>query len=118
MFGIQSTIIKIVSIIIAGIVLICIGTTAGCAPLRASLASKEVNQSYDNSIDMPDGVTFYDPVEAIKVKADERVALVRAEQEKWRLVVWVIGIGGVIVTLFALFIRSPLDRKRIGVIDG
>ena len=118
MFGIQSTIIKVVAIVVAGVVLICVATVVGCAPMRASLASKEVNQSYDNSIEMPDGMTVYDPVEAIKVKADERVALVRAEQEKWRLLVWVIGIGGAVVTMFALFVRSPLDRYRKEAVNG
>ena len=118
MFGMQSTIIKIVAIIVVGVVLICMATVVGCAPLKASLASKEITESYDNSVTMPDGVTLYDPVAAIKVKADERVALVRAEQEKWRLVVWVIGIGGAIVAMFALFVHSPLDRNSRKVLNG
>ncbi len=37
---------------------------------------------------------------------------IRAREEKWRLMVWVIGVGAVIIAALALCIQSPLDRKK------
>lgn len=44
-----------------------------------------------------------------------RVGLLRAQEEKWRLAVWVFGIGAVVIGVLALLVKSPLDyRGRTG----
>ena len=48
----------------------------------------------------------------ILAEADAKEKEIRAREEKWRLLVWVIGVGAGVVALMALYIQSPLDRKK------
>ncbi len=48
----------------------------------------------------------------IRAEAAAKEKEIRAREEKWRLMVWVVGIGAAIVAALALCIRSPLDRKK------
>ena len=48
----------------------------------------------------------------IRAEAAAKEKEIRAHEEKWRLLVWVIGVGAVIVAALALYIQSPLDRKK------
>ncbi len=95
-------------------------------------ASKEDNRQ-DNSIEFvlpdvseqalpPTDSNADETVKLVKARALEREKVllaegrvkemeIRASEEKWRILVWVVGIGAFLLAIAALYIRSPLDRK-------
>ena len=95
-FGIKKFLLKILLIIVAGIVLICVMN--GCA-----LAEK----TDDDSVSVTT-TAYVDPLELVEAKAEAEVDAIRAKEEKWRLLVWIVG-GAAAA---ALLMRSPLDRFR------
>ena len=48
----------------------------------------------------------------ILAQAELKEKVIRAEEEKWRLLVWVVGIGAVILSALALLIKSPIDSTK------
>lgn len=118
MFGIKKLLLTALAIVIAGVVVICVAVITGCGSANGALAMKtsanHTEQNADNSIEMSEGTVLYDPVEVIGARAEERVSLIRAQEEKWRLAVWIFGIGAIVVGILALLVRSPFDyRKRV-----
>ena len=108
MFGIQSFTLKVIAIIlgiiIGGVVLICIGVTAGCTPndgielkqSQMALATKNnidsSQQEIDNSIDVklpeesnrqlpPTESTADETLKLVKARADERAKIILAQAE-------------------------------------
>ena len=116
MFGIQKYSLKMIGlvlgIIVGGVVLICVLTTVGCGTANGALAMKTSELQSDDSISFSGAevVATIDPVAVIQAKTEAKIGEIRAREEKWRLLVWVFGVGVALVSVLALFIRSPLDR--------
>ena len=116
MFGIQRFSLRLVGlmlgVVVGGVVLICALALAGCGTANGALAMKSSERQSDDSISFSGAevVASIDPVAVIQAKTEAKVGEIRAREEKWRLLVWVLGVGVVLVAALALFIRSPLDR--------
>lgn len=109
----EGMIIKLLLVLGGIVVAVTALTMCGCVPKNAAAIQKNVTETSDDSITLSgEGVLLVDPLELIQAKADAKVEAIRAQEEKWRLLVWILGAGAVLLSVTALLIRSPLEKRR------
>ena len=123
-FGIKKFLLKALLIVVGGIVIICVLTTAGCGSVNGALAQKNIEETKtsDDSMDFTGAQVV--PAEIILAKAEGKATQIRAETEPWRIIAYSVGIpagvgllcGLVLSILYfrAYMAQSPWDGKRKG----
>ena len=117
-FGIKSMLIKLALIVVGGIVIICVFTTAGCGSVNGALAQKNIEETKtsDDSMDFTGAQVV--PAEIILAKAEGKATQIRAEKEPWRIIAYSAGIGFLIgigllgIYVWAYLKKSPWDGAR------